>query len=232
MVLTRPTETRARGGGFLRENGLTVAMAILFLGSLVGQIVCGHAVHDQDAMEHGGAATSLAQYLSSGHFVEAIFENWESEFLQMALFVLLTKWLRQRGSSESKPFDEECPSDEDPREHRKNTDAPWPVRKGGLVLALYERSLSIVLASLFVASFAFHAIGGARAHGEDARRHGRSPGSVVDYLGSSQLWFESFQNWQSEFLSVGALIVLSIYLRERGSSQSKRVAAPHHETGE
>jgi hypothetical protein len=216
---------------FLYEHSLTLAMLGLFAVSMVGQIAAGHAVHSADAREHGAVALSLGQYLCSGHFVEAVFENWESEFLQMAIFVLLTKWLRQRGSSESKPFDDD-PTDEDPRTQRDDPGAPWPVRKGGFVLALYERSLSISLLLMFAASFVLHVLGGARAHSIDELRHGKPAVSALSYAMGSQFWFESFQNWQSEFLSIAMLIVLSIYLRERGSSQSKRVAAPHDETGE
>jgi hypothetical protein len=116
--------------------------------------------------------------------------------------------------------------------HRFDPGAPWPVRKGGVILAVYERSLSIALVLLFLASFAVHVVGGARASSEEERRHGGEPVSAAAYLGTSKLWFESFQNWQSEFLSVGTLIVLSIFLRERGSSQSKAVQAPHAKTGD
>lgn len=217
---------------FLRENGLTIATVALFLGSLLGQIVTGRLAYNEDAVEHGRAAVSLATYLQTGHFVEAIFENWESEFLQMAIFVVLTRLLRQKGSSESKKLDEEDPVDEDPRKHRNDEDAPWPVRRGGLVLTLYERSLSIALFALFVASFFLHAMGGARHHNDEALRHGGERLTTLQYLGTSQFWFESFQNWQSEFLSVAVLVLLSIVLRERGSAQSKPVAAPHAETGD
>jgi hypothetical protein len=228
----RGSEEHASGGAsFVRDNALTLAIFGLFVVSVVGQALTGHAVHDSEATQHGEAAISLWQYLSTGHFIEAIFENWESEFLQIALFVILTKYLRQKGSSESKSKDKE-PVDEDPREHQNDPNVPWPVRKGGLVLVLYERSLSIALVLLFIASFALHAVGGARAHNVDELRHGGTPVSALGYVGTSQFWFESFQNWQSEFLSVGALIVLSIFLRERGSPQSKPVAAPHAETGE
>jgi hypothetical protein len=222
------------GGAFatsVRDNALTLAIFGLFLGSLLGQAMTGHAVHDSEAMQHGGAATSFTQYLTTGHFVEAVFENWESEFLQIAVFVVLTKYLRQKGSSESKSTNPEA-VDEDPRAHRLDPGAPWPVRRGGLVLVLYERSLSIALITLFFASFALHAAGGARTYSEQERQHGGQPVSAGQYVLTSQFWFESFQNWQSEFLSVGALIVLSIFLRERGSPQSKPVAAPHAETGE
>jgi hypothetical protein len=214
----------------LRENGLTLAMVALFVASLVGQVLTGHAADNEELAQHGGGLLTVRSYVTSGHFIESVFENWESEFLQMAIFVVLTKYLRQKGSSESKKLDDHEEVDEDPREHRAAPGAPWAVRKGGIVLALYERSLSLALIALFLMSFALHAIGGARAQTAEERRHGGSEVSTVEYVATSKFWFESFQNWQSEFLSVGALIVLSIFLRERGSSQSKPVHKPHSET--
>lgn len=215
----------------LRENGLTIVIGLLFLASLVGQIIAGRAVYNDDAVEHGRAALSFGDYLTNGAFVEAIFENWESEFLQMGLFVVLTKFLKQKGSSESKNLDgEEEEVDEDPRDHRDDPEAPKPVRMGGIVLAVYERSLSIALFALFFGSLALHAYGGMRAHNEEQLRHGGETVTLLGYVGNAKFWFESFQNWQSEFLSVVALVVLSIFLRERGSPQSKPVAKAHHKT--
>jgi hypothetical protein len=215
----------------LRENGLSLAALLLFLLSLVGQALCGHRVANQEAQEHGRPAASLGAYLTSGDFVEAVFENWESEFLQMALFVMLTRFLRQKGSSESKKLDQEEEVDRDPRETVKS-DSPWAVRRGGLVLALYQRSLFTSLMLLFGLSFVLHAMGGASKHNEQALRHGAQTVSTLQYFATSDFWFESFQNWQSEFLSVATLVLLSIALRERGSPQSKPVAAPHSQTGE
>jgi hypothetical protein len=217
---------------FLRNNGLSLAMFGLFVLSASGQVAAGFRVHNEELLELGGRALSLVGYLTSGAFAEAVFENWESEFLQMAVFVLLTKSLRQRGSSESKPLTGTSEVDEDPRVARKKPDVPWPVKRGGWVLKLYERSLSLALCALFVLCFAAHALGGARAYSEEQQLHGHAGVDLIGYLGTSQFWFESFQNWQSEFLSIGVLIYLSIYLRERGSSQSKPVAAPHTQTGE
>ena len=218
--------------GFLRNNGLSLAMLGLFAFSAAGQIAAGFRVHNEELAELGARALSLGGYLTSGAFAEAVFENWESEFLQMAVFVLLTKSLRQRGSSESKPLTGTSEVDEDPRVARKKPGVPWPVKRGGWVLKLYERSLSLTLSALFVVCFAAHALGGARAYSEEQQLHGHASVDLIGYLGTSQFWFESFQNWQSEFLSIGVLIYLSIYLRERGSSQSKPVAAPHAQTGE
>ncbi|MCC6574579.1 MAG: hypothetical protein IT462_12410 [Planctomycetes bacterium] len=201
---------------FLYENSLSIVMLGLFVLFLAGQLVFGW-------MEYNSShPLALSEYVTSGEFIEATFENWESEFLQMAVFVILTKWLRQWGSSESKPPYGKDAVDEDPRKHRHDPKAPWPVRKGGLVLRLYEHSLSASLLLLFAFSFGMHALGGARQQIEEGRAI-----TTLQYMATPKFWFESFQNWQSEFLSVGALILLSIYLRERGSPQSKPVAKEH-----
>jgi hypothetical protein len=224
---------KGRGGlaTFVRENALSMAALLLFFVSIVGQALTGFQVANEDAREHGGAVLTFATYLTSGDFVEAVFENWESEFLQMGVFVVLTKFLRQKGSSESKALDGHEEVDEDPKKKKHDPEAPWPVRRGGIVLAIYQRSLFIALMLLFLGSFVLHAVGGVSKHNEEAIRHGRETISLLSYLGSSQFWFESFQNWQSEFLSVAALVLLSIVLRERGSPQSKPVAASHGQTG-
>jgi len=211
---------------FLRENGLSVVLLGLFFVFLAGQSLAGLRVYNEDAAEHGVRPLGYAGYLVSGHFIEAVFENWESEFLQMAAFVLLTIALKQKGSSESKPVDE------DP-EHRSRVTrrSPWPVRRGGWVRRIYENSLTIALALLFVLSFVLHAVGGADEENRERALRGEPPIGRLEYVGTSRFWFESFQNWQSEFLAVGALIVLSIFLRQKGSPQSKEVEAPHAETG-
>ena len=200
----------------------------LVLMSLVGQ-----REYNQDQRDHGEASVSYAGYVTSGNFVEAVFENWESEFLQMGMFVVLTVFLRQKGSVESKKLDGEEPVDEDPRHaDLDDDDVPWPVRTGGVKLWLYERSLSIALLGLFAASFLLHAAGGAREYSAEQEVHGGSPVGMLRYITTARFWFESFQNWQSEFLSVAVLVLLSIRLREQGSAQSKPVAAPHSNTGE
>lgn len=216
---------------WLRNNGLSIAMFLLFAISLVGQVATGHRVHNADQLEHGQPSVQLSEYLRSGHLVEAMFENWESEFLQMSAFVVLTAYLYQKGSPESRKLEGEPDLDKHPRRSKKK-DSPWPVHRGGLLLELYSHSLSIALFSLFAVSFLLHAAGGAREYGQEQLEHGdNSPISMFGYMGTSRFWFESFQNWQSEFLSVGVLIVLSVFLRERHSPESKPVADPHHETG-
>jgi len=215
----------------LRENGLSLSLGLLFLVSVAGQVVAGRGEYNEELAQHGHPTVSVPAYLASGHFLESFFENWESEFLQMAVFVLLAAKLKQKGSAESKSLDEAEDVDADPREHRHDPRAPGPVRRGGLVLALYEHSLSIALFALFLLSFAMHAVHGLRLANLEERAHDQPTMSLGEYLVSSRFWFESLQNWQSEFVAVLALVVLSIFLRERGSSQSKPVAAPHAETG-
>ncbi|MBA3467067.1 MAG: hypothetical protein H0T21_06620 [Gemmatimonadaceae bacterium] len=216
---------------FLRDNGLTLVLLALFAFSMAGQIISGHRSFNIEQVDHGNPTLSTGEYLRSAHFVEATFENWESEFLQMGAFVLLTIWLFQKGSSESKkPEETEEPVDADPRKAKNKKDAPWPVRRGGWMLRIYETSLSLALFLLFLISFVLHAAGGAREFSEEAVIHGRSPISTWEFMHTSRFWFESFQNWQSEFLSIAILIVLSIFLRQRGSPQSKPVAAPNDET--
>jgi hypothetical protein len=219
-------------GRFLFENGLTLVMLSLFVLSFVGQILAGRAAHNAEQEEHGQPTLSVREYVASPDFLEASAENWESEFLQMGLFVLLSVFLYQRGSSESKRIEEPEPVDQDPRDAADNPQSPWPVRRGRLALAVYEHSLTIALLALFAGAFALHAIQGAAAHNEEQLMHGGEVISTSAYLATGQFWFESFQNWQSEFLAIAVLGLLSIWLRERGSPQSKPVAAPHDETGE
>ncbi len=216
-----------------RHFGLSIVLTVLFLGCFAGQIFTGWHDHNQEEREHGQAAIGLGEYLRSGHFWEATAENWESEFLQMAMFVVLTACLFQKGSAESKDPDEEHdPVDNDPSLSRHDPEAPWPVRKGGFVLWLYSNSLSIAFLILFLASFAVHAAKGAEEYSDEQRLHGQAAVTAVQYMGTSRFWFESFQNWQSEFLSLLAMVVFTIFLRQRGSPESKPVAAPHRESGE
>jgi hypothetical protein len=206
-------------------------LVALFLVTFAGQIWSGWFTYNGERVAHGEAKVSLAAYLGSGHFGEATFENWESEFLQMAFYVLLTVWLFQIGSSESKRPDTIELVDLDPRESPQKDKAPWPVRRGGLALALYENSLSIAFALLFVVSFALHATTGVVEYNEQRMAHGEPEATVAEYVQSSTFWFESFQNWQSEFLSLAAMVGFSIFLRQRGSPESKPVDAPTWETG-
>jgi len=204
----------------------------LFALFLVGLLLTGHAHENAELADHGQPAESLGQYVVSSSFGEAVFENWESEFLQMGMYVLLTAYLVQKGSAESRKLDEAAPQDEDPRDHRTDRDAPWPVRHGSaVVLKLYENSLAIAFGLVFLLSFWLHAVTGAASYSEDQALHGGEAVSTWGYLQTSQFWYESFQNWQSEFLAVAAIVGGSIYLRQRRSAQSKPVHASHSETG-
>ena len=216
---------------WLRDHGLLIANLALFLIFFGGMILSGVRVYNSDQLEHGQQAVSLGGYLLSGAFFEATFENWESEFLQMGMYVVLTAFLFQKGSSESKPVDEATPQDEDPREAAKRPGLPWPVRRGGWVLTAYEHSLSALFFILFFASIIVHAIGGAKEYSDQQLEHGGAPVTTLQYLGTAQFWFESFQNWQSEFLAVAVIVFASVYLRQRGSPESKPVAEPHRDTG-
>jgi hypothetical protein len=187
------------------------------------------SLNDEIILDGARLFLGFGQYLGTGAFGEAVFENWESEFLQMGLYVILTVFLFQRGSSESKDPDKKEEVDENgPRTEDPNV--PLPVKKGGFILMLYNHSLSLAFMLLFLISFVGHAVCGAKAHNEEALEHGKNVLSIWQYLGTSQFWFESFQNWQSEFLAIFTIVVLSIWLREKGSPESKPVAAAHSQT--
>lgn len=215
---------------FIRNNSLSLVFLALFFLSFLGHIDSGFKYYNKEREEEGCTKLSLVQYLHSGHFIQATFENWESEFLQMALFVVLTIFLYQKGSSESKKF--EGPEEVDREPSSKKEGAPWPVRRGGWILTIYKHSLTIALLLLFVLSFILHFYGSLKDENEQLALKGLPIESPGQYIGDSRFWFESFQNWQSEFLSVFAIVVLSIFLRQKGSPQSKPVDAPHDETGE
>ena len=215
----------------LRDNGLSIALVSLFLIFWWGQSIVGHREYNSDQQEHAQPQTGYFSYLASAHFWEATAENWESEFFQMFGYVILTAMLFQKGSSESKDPDETAPVDRDPRKSKRRS-APWPVRRGGLILRLYENSLSLAFLLFFLVSIAVHALAGARVYSQEQSEHGQPEHiSSWQYAGTSRFWFESLQNWQSEFLAIGAMVVLSIFLRQRGSPESKPVDSAHAETG-
>ncbi|TXF77567.1 DUF6766 family protein [Chryseobacterium sp.] len=213
---------------FFYHNGLSIVFLMLFFFGLAGQIIFGLQEYNKSLLEWGGQPIEWPAYLQSGHFIEATFENWESEFLQMAMFVWLTIFLKQKGSSESKKFDEFNEVDREPSASRKG--APWPVRKGGIWLNLYKSSLTISLLILFILSFVLHLYGSFKDANIQNLLEGKPPEMLSEFICDSRLWFESFQNWQSEFLSIFAIIILSIFLRQKGSTQSKPVDAPNSET--
>ena len=219
-------------GKILRNNGLSIVLVAFFVIFLIGQAIAGYHESNEDERFHGRTAQGFGEYLASSHFLESVFENWESEFLQMAAYVVFTVFLFQKGSAESKDPEHEEKVDEDVSLHRNDPNAPKSLRAGGWRLRLYSHSLSIALTLLFLGSWLGHALSGRLHYNDERLEHGREAVSLTEYLASSRFWFESFQNWQSEFLAVAAIVVLSIWLRERGSPESKPVWCPHDQTGE
>ncbi len=194
-------------------------------------MLTGLSEYNAEQRDHGGKEVTMAGYLQTGHPWEALFENWESEFLQMAVFVLLTTFLVQKGSPESRrPHATEL-VDADPRRFANEPGVPWPVKRGGWILHLYEHSLGLAFVLLFLVSWAAHAAGGFADFADEQVSHGRARPSFSEYLASARFWFESFQNWQSEFLAIASMVWLAVYLRQRWSPESKPVHAPHDETG-
>lgn len=210
---------------FWRHYGLSVVLFAFFLSTLVGgQFLTGRLEYNEERAKQGRREVGYVEYWASPHFLEATMENWESEFFQMFLYVVLTVFLYQKGSAESK--DPDAPQESEPRLTRRS---PWPARRGGWVRRVYEHSLSLAFLGLFLVSFLLHAVSGARLRNEEEAVAGRTAHTAIEYLGTSRFWFESFQNWQSEFLSIGLMVVLTIFLREKGSPESKAVNLPHDE---
>ena len=214
----------------IKDNGLTIVLMLMFLASLLGQWLSGWAVENEELKRHGGETLSRIAYLRDPAFISSVFENWESEFLQMAMYVVLTAILFQRGSSESNDPDE-APREPGRLEHLR-PGAPARRRVNPTASWLYAHSLGLALFALFLISFLLHWIHSAKAASAQALNHGEPAIGAIEYLGDPQLWFESFQNWQSEFLSTAVLVVLSIFLRQKNSPESKPVAAPNSQTGE
>lgn len=212
---------------FFRHNGLSFALLVLFLVTFGGgQAISGWRSHNEDRANYGEPALPLGRYLVSAHFLEATAENWESEFLEMYVFIVITVFLFQKGSAESKDPDR-------PVSRRAVTaNSPWLVRRGGWGRRIYSHSLSTAFATLFVVAFILHACASTRLENEERARFGKAPETVVQHLGGPKFWFQSFQNWQSEFLAIGCMVVFTIYLREKNSPESKALEAPHDETGE
>jgi hypothetical protein len=213
----------------LKNNSLSIVIFLLFLFSIIGQAITGLKQYNEEMIEKNGITVTMDAYLTSGHFLQTTFENWESEFLQMALFVILSMFLFQKGSAESKDPDNEEEVDREPDPKKK--DAPWAVKKGGWILDIYRHSLCYTLTILFALSFLLHWYGSLKDYNLQQQLNNKPTETATEYLSNSRFWFESFQNWESEFISLFSIIILSIFLREQGSPQSKPVDAAHSETG-
>ena len=218
---------------FLRENSLSVFFFVIFVAALIGQAIAGHSLYNDEALAHGDAAISLWRYVTSSSFGQAVMENWQSEYLQFTLFILATVWLLQRGSPESKQPD--AAGMESDREQRigrhAQSESPLWARTGGLRTAIYSNSLLIAMGAIFVASWFAQSVTGWTEFNQEQATHGEPGVSWLGYIGTSTFWESTFQNWQSEFLAVGSFVVLAIFLRQRGSPESKPVGARHDATG-
>ncbi len=210
---------------FWQENALSIVLLALFLCFWVFQALSGWAVHNQELTETRQHTLNLASYLASSHFWSATAENWESEFLQMGAYVALTVHLKQRGSAESNPFDDEKDDQqrqEDAQEERAAKTASFWNRNG----------LTLAMLALFMVSLTTHLLNSWREYGLEQQAQGHPADSLGAFLREPEFWFESFQNWQSEFLAVAAIVILSIFLRQVGSSQSKRLTQDNRATGD
>jgi hypothetical protein len=218
---------------FVRNNSLSLTFLGLFLTALVLQALAGHADFNEDQDRHGDPHVSLGRYLVSSSFAVAVLENWQSEYLQFFLFILLTVWLVQQGSPESKELGKA--GRESDKEQRVGPHAgarsPGWARAAGLRRALYENSLIIVMGLIWVGSWFAQSITGVVEYNTARLDHHQAPVSWANYLTRPDFWEKTLQNWQSEFLAVGSMAILAVYLRQRGSPESKPVGAPHSATG-
>ena len=224
---------------FVRENGLSIGFGLLFVAAICFQAVAGYNEFNNDELAHakltGEAPDTITfgRYLTSSHFGQAVMENWQSEYLQFSLFILGTIWLLQRGSPESKELGKEGrESDKEQKlgEHAEARSPAW-AKVGGLRTFLLSNSLLIVMSALFLASWFAHSVTGWTQYNTEQVEHEQQTLSWLQYLGSADFWQTTLQNWQSEFLAVGSMAILSVYLRQRGSPESKPVGAPHTSTG-
>ena len=218
---------------FVRHNGLSLFFLALFLMALALQAVAGHADFNEDQLRHDNPTMSLGRYVVSSEFGTAVLENWQSEYLQFTLFILATVWLLQRGSPESKELDKAGrESDEDQRvgRHARASSPRW-ARVGGIRRTVYQNSLLIVMAAIWLGSWFAQSVTGVNEYNAERLDHHQLAVSWLDYLTRPDFWEKTLQNWQSEFLAVGSMAILAVYLRQRGSPESKPVGAPHDSTG-
>ncbi|MBT2474237.1 hypothetical protein J7E68_06505 [Microbacterium sp. ISL-103] len=214
----------------IRDHGLSIAFLIIFFLALAGQSIVGLAYTNEQLEQHRQPTLGYLEYVTSSDFIVDVAENWQSEFLQFFLFILATVWLVQRGSPESKkPGDEGVGSDSDQLvgEYARSDSPSW-ARVRGVRLWVYSNSLLLVMGAVFVLSWLAQSLAGRIVANEENTQHGYPPLTWWEYVGSAEFWNRTLQNWQSEFLAVGAMVVFSIYLRQRGSNESKPVGVPHH----
>lgn len=216
----------------MRNHGLTIAFGAAFLLALMGQSIAGVLVFNDEQTSHGSAAWSFTEFVSSSQFLVDVAENWQSEYLQFFLFILATIWLVQRGSPESKePGDEGLGSDEEQLVHEHATErSPAWSKVHGWRHTLFSNSLLLTMGAIFLLSWLAQSLAGVVVFNDEQAQHGEEAIGWLEYIGSPDFWDRTLQNWQSELLAVGSMIALSIYLRQRGSPESKPVGAPHDES--
>ena len=217
---------------FLRDNSLSIVFLALFLAALCGQAIAGHADFNEAADRHGDPRISLARYLVSSDFGTAVMENWQSEYLQFTLFILLTVWLLQRGSPESKELDKaglESDQAQKVGPHAQQSSPRW-AKVDGVRRTLYENSLLLVMGTVWLGTWVAQSITGVVQYNSERLNHLEDPVGWSHYVTTADFWEKTLQNWQSEFLAVGSMAILAVYLRQRGSPESKPVGAPHDET--
>jgi uncharacterized protein DUF6766 len=218
---------------FLRDNSLSIVFLVIFLAALTGQALVGHGDFNHDQLLHHGDPISLGRYLTSSEFAVDVAENWQSEYLQFTLYILATVWLVQRGSPESKPPEDAGLESDEKQKIDRHADAGSPkwAKVGGLRTGIFSTSLVMVMTALWLGSWFAQSIAGWSAYNADLIDHQAPTTSWLGYLGANDFWDRTLQNWQSEFLAVGSMAILSVYLRQRGSPESKPVGAPHEATG-
>jgi hypothetical protein len=217
----------------LRDNSLSLFFLVILLGTIFGQSFAGWRDYNSEQLQHGGSVVSWAHYVTSSSFWGAVMENWQSEFLQFSLFILATVWLIQRGSNESKP-PEDIGLESDQMQRIGGyapENAPLWARTRGWRTALYSNSLLIVMTAIFFLTWFAQSLTNKMVYNAEAKEHGQDPISWGSYLGTADFWEKTLQNWQSEFLAVGTMAIFTVYLRQRGSPESKPVGAPHEQTG-
>jgi hypothetical protein len=217
----------------LRENSLTIAFLVLFIAALIAQAIAGHIAFNNEQLQHGGTDISLGEYVVSASYGAAVLENWQSEYLQFTLFILLTVWLLQRGSPESKELNKAGgESDEDQKLGRHSSPkSPAWARASDWKRTVYSNSLVLVMGFIWICSWLGQSLTGWTEYSDERIEHLQTPLTWTGYLGSADFWERTFQNWQSEFLAVASMAILAVYLRQRGSPESKPVGAPHDATG-
>jgi len=217
----------------LRANSLTLVFLGLFLLALFFQAIAGHAAFNDEQVGHSEPTVSFWNYVTSSTFAVAVMENWQSEYLQFTLFIVLTVWLVQKGSPESKELDA-AGSESDQRQRvggHADRDSPQWARVGDLRRRIYENSLLLAMGTIWIASWLAQSIAGVSEFNAEQLAHHQPKISWADYLVNPSFWERTLENWQSEFLAVGSMAIFAVYLRQRGSPESKPVGAPHSATG-